>query len=58
MLFAIGHLVFDYNPRAIASYEKCGFRREGVLRDQRYTSGSHHDTIVMSIFDAEYRIAL
>ena len=47
--------VYDFNARAIASYERCGFRREGVLREQRFFGRKYHDTIVMGILEAEYR---
>lgn len=47
--------VFDFNARAIRSYEKCGFVREGVLRQDRFWSGHYCDTIVMGILASEYR---
>ena len=55
--FAFGELrmeriylhVFDYNPRAIRSYEKSGFVQEAVLRNGRFHRGKHHDVIVMAI---------
>ncbi len=47
--------VHDYNQRAIASYEKCGFTREGVLRQEHFRRGRYHDTIVMGILESEYR---
>jgi RimJ/RimL family protein N-acetyltransferase len=47
--------VHDYNQRAIASYEKCGFKREGVLREEHFARGKYHDTIVMGILESEYR---
>ena len=47
--------VYDYNQRAIASYDKCGFKREGLLRQDRFYRGRYHDTIVMSILADEYR---
>ncbi len=47
--------VFDFNQRAISCYEKCGFRREGVLRDYWYKNGKFRDTLVMSILASEYR---
>ncbi|MGO8803929.1 GNAT family N-acetyltransferase [Candidatus Binatus sp.] len=47
--------VHDYNLRAIASYEKCGFKREGVLRQEHFKRGRYHDTIVMGILESEYR---
>jgi RimJ/RimL family protein N-acetyltransferase len=47
--------VFEYNRRAIRSYEKCGFRHEGVLRDDRFHAGHYYDTLVMGILSSEYR---
>jgi RimJ/RimL family protein N-acetyltransferase len=47
--------VFDYNQRAVRAYEKCGFVREGVLREDRYLGGRYFDTIVMGILASEYR---
>jgi RimJ/RimL family protein N-acetyltransferase len=47
--------VFDYNHRAIRSYEKCGFVREGVLRKDRFLGGRYYDTIVMGILADEFR---
>ena len=47
--------VHDYNQRAIASYEKCGFKREGVLREDRFYRGRYCDTHVMGILESEYR---
>jgi RimJ/RimL family protein N-acetyltransferase len=47
--------VFDYNPRAIASYERCGFKREGVLRQDKFLGGKYHDTIAMGILAHEFR---
>ncbi|HEV2169455.1 MAG TPA: GNAT family protein [Candidatus Binatus sp.] len=47
--------VYDYNQRAIASYEKCGFKHEGALREDRFYRGKYHDTIVMGILESEYR---
>lgn len=47
--------VHEYNPRAIASYDKLGFKREGVLRKERFLRGRYYDTIVMGILEDEYR---
>jgi RimJ/RimL family protein N-acetyltransferase len=41
--------VFDYNPRAMRSYEKAGFRTDAVLRHARFHHGSHHDVHLMAI---------
>jgi RimJ/RimL family protein N-acetyltransferase len=55
-LHRLGLNVFDNNQRAIASYEKCGFKREGVLREDHFGRGKYHDTIVMGILESEYRV--
>jgi RimJ/RimL family protein N-acetyltransferase len=47
--------VYDFNTRAIRSYERCGFQRWGVLRDGKFICGRYHDTIVMGILESEYR---
>jgi RimJ/RimL family protein N-acetyltransferase len=47
--------VFDFNERAISCYEKCGFRREGMLRDYWFKNGKLRDTLLMSISESEYR---
>ena len=41
--------VYAFNPRAIAVYEKLGFRREGVRREALRWDGEFVDAIVMSI---------
>jgi len=47
--------VYSFNERAIKSYEKCGFIREGVLRQEIFRDGKYYDTIVMGILRAEYQ---
>lgn len=39
--------VFSTNLRAIRVYEKCGFSREGLLRDAAFIDGSWVDVVVM-----------
>ena len=46
--------VFDFNKRAIKTYEKTGFKREGVLRDGYYCNNEYHDVIMMSILEDEF----
>lgn len=41
--------VYAFNPRALRSYEKCGFRREGVARDALRWDGEWYDEITMAI---------
>lgn len=45
----------DYNERGLRAYRRIGFREDGRLRDDRWIDGQYHDTIVMSILEAEYR---
>lgn len=45
--------VYEYNPRGVRTYEKVGFRREGVLRQETYRDGRYWDTIVMGILREE-----
>jgi RimJ/RimL family protein N-acetyltransferase len=46
--------VYEYNPKAIRTYEKVGFRREGVLRQDCYREGRYWNTIVMAILREEW----
>jgi RimJ/RimL family protein N-acetyltransferase len=46
--------VYDYNKRAIRSYEKCGFRHEGTMRQARYSDGQYHDELVMGVLRDEF----
>ena len=46
--------VFDYNPRAIRSYEKAGFRHEGRLRGALFREGKRWDLLYMGITRAEW----
>lgn len=46
--------VYAFNPRAIRSYEKVGFRVEGRLRDALYWEGDYVDMIIMSILAHEW----
>ena len=60
--FAFGELrlervylhVFDYNPRAVRSYEKSGFVQEAVLRRSRFHRGVHHDVFLMAILREDW----
>ncbi len=47
--------VFDYNPRAIRSYEKAGFVREGVEPQFLEREGKRFDLILMGILRAEWK---
>jgi len=46
--------VYSFNKRAIRCYEKCGFIKEGVLREEIFRGGEYHDEIVMGILRRKY----
>lgn len=46
--------VYSFNPRAIKSYEKCGFIKEGVLRQEIFRKGKYHDQIIMGLLRDEF----
>jgi RimJ/RimL family protein N-acetyltransferase len=45
----------EENHRAIRCYEKCGFVREGLLRQHRLVDGSFGNTLVMAVLREEWR---
>lgn len=47
--------VFEYNRRGIRAYEKAGFRREGVLRQDSYREGRYWDTVAMGVLREEWQ---
>jgi RimJ/RimL family protein N-acetyltransferase len=48
--------VFSYNERAIKSYKKCGFKVEGVMRQEIFRDGRYYDEIIMGLLKEEYAI--
>lgn len=60
--FAFGELrlervwldVYEFNKRAIRSYEKAGFVHEGRLRRARFQEGRFHDVLRMAILRDEW----
>ena len=46
--------VLEYNHRAIRCYEKCGFKKDGILRESAFIEGKSYSDIIMSILDYEY----
>ncbi len=46
--------VYEYNLRGMRVYEKVGFRREGVLRQEHVYAGRFWDTVVMAILREEW----
>jgi RimJ/RimL family protein N-acetyltransferase len=46
--------VYEYNERGLRAYEKVGFRREGVLRQDTFRDGRYWDTVVMGLLRQEW----
>jgi RimJ/RimL family protein N-acetyltransferase len=46
--------VYSYNESAIICYEKCGYKVEGILRQEIYKDGKYYDKISMGLLKAEY----
>jgi RimJ/RimL family protein N-acetyltransferase len=46
--------VFSFNVRAQKCYEKCGFKVEGILKDELFKDGKYYDEIIMSLFVNDY----
>ncbi len=46
--------VFSHNVRAQKSYEKCGFKVEGILKEEGYKNGEYRDLILMRILRKEW----
>jgi RimJ/RimL family protein N-acetyltransferase len=46
--------LMDYNPRALRSYEKAGFRLEGRTRGDVQRAGKYHDSLWMGILREEW----
>jgi RimJ/RimL family protein N-acetyltransferase len=46
--------VYDFNPRAIRSYEKVGFVHEAIRRDALFRNGAYHDVHRMGILQHEW----
>jgi RimJ/RimL family protein N-acetyltransferase len=46
--------VLASNAAAIATYERTGFTREGLLREAAYVDGRREDVVVMAILSSEF----
>ncbi len=46
--------VFSFNARAIKSYQKCGFVKEGVMRQELFRDGQYYDIVAMGILRDEW----
>lgn len=48
--------VLEFNERAIACYEQCGFVREGIEREGAFIAEEWHSDVLMSILEQEYHL--
>lgn len=46
--------VFGFNKRAIKCYEKCGFKVEGVLKQELFRDGQYYDEYAMALLKEEW----
>jgi RimJ/RimL family protein N-acetyltransferase len=46
---------YEFNPRGLRAYEKAGFKREGVLRQDTFCDGRYWDTVVMAVLRDEWQ---
>lgn len=44
----------EYNDRAVACYEKCGFTEEGRLREETFKAGKYWDFRIMGVLREEF----
>jgi diamine N-acetyltransferase len=49
--------VYEFNERAVKAYERAGFKREGVLREDCYREGHYWNTIAMGIIRSDWEAA-
>ncbi|EDL66770.1 GNAT family N-acetyltransferase [Bacillus sp. SG-1] len=53
-LYRIGLNVYSFNARAKKSYEKLGFKQEGIIRSELFYDGEFHDNIIMGVLRDEF----
>jgi ribosomal-protein-alanine N-acetyltransferase len=47
--------VHGNNPRGLATYQKAGFRQEGLMRQALFRDGEYHDVIFMGLLREEFQ---
>lgn len=50
--------VYSYNESALKCYKKCGFKVEGILRQEIFKDGKHYDKISMGLLREEYLLGI
>ncbi len=48
--------ILVYNIPSQKLFEKCGFRKDGILRSRVYKMGKYHDIVAYSLIRSEYKI--
>lgn len=51
----IGLKILEDNIASIALYEKCGAKREGILRDSVFKCGKYHAQLCYGVLEADYK---
>ena len=46
--------VFEFNKRAIACYNRCGFKECGRRRESYFLNGKYYYTVIMDILSTEF----
>lgn len=46
--------VFPHNPRSARYSEKCGYKREGLLRENVYKKGKFYDSIILAVLKRDW----
>lgn len=54
-LWRVSLVVFEYNSRAIRSYEKCGFLKDGIIREAMRRDGKRWDWYLMGVLRPEWQ---
>jgi RimJ/RimL family protein N-acetyltransferase len=54
-LHRVSLTVYEYNPRGIRSYEKCGFKHEGRIREFLLRDGKRWDMLHMGILRQDWQ---
>jgi RimJ/RimL family protein N-acetyltransferase len=49
-------MTFPFNKRGLAVWKKCGFTKEGIMRNARFVNGKWQDVIFMSLLEDEYKV--
>ncbi len=55
-LHRISLRVEEFNVRAIRLYERCGFQRDGILRDASFFDGEYRDQFLYSLLSTDRTI--